>query len=127
MKGGNIMNKILAMWFVIGSFLIGCSSIADTEPEPIHPLFSADKNKYSLLIVEETEITDHNKWKEENKITNVKTIHGRNSLEDTNGEYKFLDLEKSPAYVVFDTKDVVFKTYSKEELIKFLKENNPNQ
>ncbi|WP_090745678.1 hypothetical protein [Mesobacillus persicus] len=119
------MKKIIAMWFVIGALLIGCSSIP--EPEPIHPLFSADKNKYSLLMVRETEITDYNKWEEENEITNVKTIHGRTSLEDTNGEYKFLELEISPAYVVFDTKEVVYKTYSEEELINFLKENNPNQ
>lgn len=59
--------------------------------------------------------------------TNVKTIHGRSSLEKTNGQYKFLELEKSPAYVVFDTKDIVYKTYSEEELIKFLKDNDPNQ
>lgn len=121
------MKKIIAMWFVIGALLIGCSSIPEPEPEPIHPLFSADKNQYSLLMVRETEITDYNKWEEENEITNVRTIHGRTSLEDTNGEYKFLELERSPAYVVFDTKDVVYKTYSEEELIEFLKENNPNQ
>ncbi|WP_142296471.1 hypothetical protein [Lottiidibacillus patelloidae] len=101
-------------------------SIPETEPTPVHPLFSAHENKYSLLMVLETEKTDYNKWLEDNEITNVKTIHGRTSLEHTNGEYKFLELEKSPAYVVFDTKDIVYKTYSEEELIKFLKENNPN-
>ncbi|MED4717377.1 hypothetical protein [Bacillus badius] len=120
------MNKILAVWIIISAFLAGCSNITETESTPVHPLFSTDENKYSLLMVRETEMADYNNWLEENQITNVKKIHGRTSLKETNGEYKFLELEKSPAYVVFDTKSVVYKAYTEEDLIKFLKENSPN-
>jgi hypothetical protein len=120
------MKKILVLWLIIVAFLVGCSIFNEPEPTPVHMLFSGDKNKYSLLMVEETETRNYNKWREENGITNVKTIHGRSSLEKTNGEFKFLKLEKSPAYVLFDTNDIVYKTYSEEELIKFLKDNNPN-
>ncbi|WP_226671086.1 hypothetical protein [Metabacillus litoralis] len=121
------MNRIVVIWFFITTFLVGCSSINGTEPIPVHPLFSTDHNKYSLLVVSETNMSDYHKWLEENEIYNVEKIHGRSSLEETNDAFKFLELEKSPAYVVFDTKDIEYKTYSKEELIKFLKENNPTQ
>ncbi|MFC4323323.1 hypothetical protein [Litchfieldia salsa] len=121
------MNKIFVVWIIICAFLIGCSSIIETEPTPVHPLFSADKNKYSLLMLGETEMEDYHKWLGENGISNVETIHGRTSLEKINEEYKFLELEKSPAYAVFDTKDVVFKSYSEKALIEFLRENNPNR
>lgn len=62
------MKKILVMWLIIGAFLVGCSSFTEAEPIPVHPLFSADENKYSLLMVGETETRDYNKWREENKI-----------------------------------------------------------
>ncbi|MEH7346953.1 hypothetical protein V7122_24270 [Bacillus sp. JJ1532] len=118
------MQKVLLLFcfFVI---LVGCSNRSETEP--IHPLFSNDESKYSLLVVDDTGIYNlDNEWKTKNGIKNVKKIHGRTSLEDTANSYKFLELEETPTFIVFDVKDVVFKTNSEEELIEFLLENNPN-
>ncbi|SFC66997.1 hypothetical protein SAMN05443252_105178 [Bacillus sp. OV322] len=122
------INKTIILFFIIGIFLIGCSNLSGAEPTPDHPLFSADKNKYALLIVDVSE-KDADYYRElldKNKIYNVKKINGRTALEGTNEEYKFLELEKAPAFVIFDTNEVIFTTYSEEELIEFLKENNPN-
>lgn len=112
--------------FIIGAFLIGCSNETNVEPASGRPLVSAEKGKYALLVVDEKSADYYREWLDEKKIDNVKVINGRTSLEDTNEEYKFLELKKSPAFVVFDTKDMVYKTYSEEELIKFLRNSSPN-
>ncbi len=39
--------------------------------------------------------------------------------------YKFLKIEKSLAYVLFDTNDFVYKIYNENELIKYLKTHKP--
>ncbi|WP_299833703.1 hypothetical protein [uncultured Metabacillus sp.] len=123
------MKKIVILLWVLGTFLIGCSNSDLNEPRavPLHPLFSDEDHKYSLLVVDETDSYDiRDEWMEKNEIRNVKTINKRVSLEETTNQYKFLELEKSPAFVVFDTKGIVFQTYSEKELIDFLKTNNPN-
>lgn len=120
------MKKLSIVFCALITVLIGCSNSNEYEPVPLHPLLSATADKYSLLVVEGNEIEGNwNEWKIKNDIKNVKTIRGEDSLEQTNERYKFLELDKSPAFVVFDTKDIVFKTYSEKELIEFLKTNNP--
>lgn len=77
-----------------------------------HSLLSSDEDKYLLFVVEEL---DTNDWRyileEENNIFNVKTIITGFPLEEVNEEYKFLELEKSSAFVVFDHKEMLYKTY----------------
>jgi hypothetical protein len=120
------MKKLIILFCILGLFLIGCNISEEFEQTPSHPLFSSDKNYYSLLVVNEAGRYDlGHEWKEKNKINNVKTIHGRSSLDDTNNSYKFLELEKSPAFVLFGTNDIVFKTYNENELVKFLKTHDP--
>lgn len=117
---GVSMKKTLLLLF-ISTMLVGCSYFSNADPEPLHPLFSNNETKYSLLVVDEAgDYEIGNEWLDENKIYNVQTVHGRNSVEEINNQYKFIELEKSPAFVVFDTKDIVFKTYSEKELIEFL-------
>ena len=118
--------KEILILFFVSAFLIGCSNLSNPEPTPVHPLFSADKERYALLVVDEKSADYYRELLDKNKIYNVKKINGRTSLEDTNEQYKFLELEKSPAFVLFDTKDVVYKSYSEEELIKFLKDSSLN-
>lgn len=122
------MKKLIILYCILGLlFLFGCSISKETEQTPSHTLFSSDENYYSLLVVSETGRYDlGQEWKEKNEINNVNTIHGRSSLDDTNKSYKFLELEKSPAFVLFNTNEIVFKTYNEKDLIKFLKTNNPN-
>lgn len=121
-----LIKKVLILFFVSGTFLIGCSNLSDQEPSPVHPLFSAHTDRYALLVVDEKSAKNYRELLDKNKIFNVKRINVRTSLKDTNEQYKFLELEKSPAFVLFDTKDVVYKSYSEEELIKFLKDSSPN-
>lgn len=121
------MNKPLILYCILGLLLIGCNVSEESERMPSHPLFSEDKNYYSLLVVDEAGRYDlGQEWKEKNEINNIKTIHGRSSLENTNNSYKFLKLEKSPAFVLFGTNNIVFKTYSEIELIKYLKTHDPS-
>ena len=120
------IKKLTVLFFIMGTFLIGCSNLSNVETASDRPLFSAEKDKYALLVVDEKSADYYREFLDNHEILNVKVINGRTSLEDTNEEYKFLELKKSPAFVVFDTKEVVYKTYREEELIKFLRENNPN-
>ncbi|MRG87539.1 hypothetical protein [Salinibacillus xinjiangensis] len=93
-----------------------------------YPLISKDEGSLSLLIVDENK--QQFDWKEfnqkvfvENGIRqNVSTSKSVDSLESINEKYKFLNLEKSPAYVVFDHKEMIYKTYNLEDLIEFLKQ-----
>jgi hypothetical protein len=121
------MNKQVILVSILGLSLIGCNISEESEQTPFHPLFSEDENYYSLLVVNEAagRYDLGQEWQEKNDINNVKTIHGRSSLDDTNNSYKFLELERSPAFVLFDTDDIVFKTYNEKELIKFLKTHEP--
>lgn len=67
--------------------------------------------KYSLLVVDEAgEFKMGNEWQEKNNIYNVKAVHGRSSVKEINNQYKFIELKKSPAFVVFNTKEIVLKT-----------------
>lgn len=100
----------------------------DQEPSPLHPLLSEDTDKYSLFIVEDTGMADNGwqEWLDKNEIINAKKIIGNTSLNDAKNQYKLLELDSSPAFVVFDTKNIVYKTYNEEEVIVFLKSNEPN-
>lgn len=50
-------------------------------------------------------------------------ISYRESLSSMNEEYADLELEESPAYILFDSDGLVYKTYDYKELIQYLKEN----
>lgn len=120
---GVIMKNTWLLIFIC-ILMVGCSSISETDPVPLHPLFSNNESKYSLLVVDENDVFEMgNKWQEKNKIYNVQKVHVRSSVKEINNQYEFIDLEKSPAFVVFNTKDIVLKTYSEKELIDFLHKN----
>lgn len=93
--------------------------------ELVHPLFSDNADYYSLLVAE-AENVDQRQWMKENNIKNVNTIHGRSSVDSVNAEYPFLELEKAPAFVLFNRQGIVYKTYNEKELIKYLKSHDPS-
>jgi hypothetical protein len=74
------MKKLIILFCILGLFLIGYNISEESEQIPSHPLFSSDKNYYSLLVVN---------MERKNKINNVKTVHGRSSLDDTNNSINF--------------------------------------
>ncbi|MGD6834846.1 hypothetical protein ACQCT5_22095 [Sutcliffiella halmapala] len=51
----------------------------------------------------------------------IKFIYHTESYKSANETYPILELEKEPAFVVFDKDGMVYKGYSYEELLKFLK------
>lgn len=112
----------ISLFFII--ILTGCSIFSEGEPITTHSLLSENEDRYLLFVVEEP---DTNDWRyileEENNIFKVKTIITEFPLEEVNEQYKFLELEKSPAFVVFDNKEMLYKTYDEKELIDFLKTN----
>ncbi|WP_064093474.1 hypothetical protein [Rossellomorea aquimaris] len=120
------MNKMICLICFSVVLIMGCSNLSDAEKVPLHPMLSNDKNNYSLLVIDETGTYEMgNEWQEQNEIGNVKSVHGRTSLEQTREEYKFLEIDNSPIFIVFNTKEAVFQTENEEKLIEFLKSNNP--
>ncbi|WP_430786708.1 hypothetical protein VBD025_14515 [Virgibacillus flavescens] len=93
--------------------------------ELVHPLFSDNADYYSLLVAEAENI-DQREWMKENNINNVNTIHGRSSVHSVNAEYPFLDLEKAPAFVLFNRQGIVYKTYKEKDVIQYLKSHDPS-
>ncbi|MDF1507114.1 hypothetical protein PZE06_02840 [Robertmurraya sp. DFI.2.37] len=98
------------------------------KKEPQHPLLSSDENHYSLLIVDEaeTEIGSF-EWKDNYNIKNVKTVLKLDSLEEADQSYPFLQLDRTPIFIVFDMTNIVLKTGSEQELVQFLQEYHPNE
>ena len=120
------MKTLIYLFCFLVMIITGCSNQSDAEKMPSHPLLSSDKNNFSLLVIDETGTYEMgNEWQEQNEIGNVKTVHGRTSIEQTREEYKFLKIDKSPTFIVFDSKEAVFQTENEEKLIEFLRSNNP--
>lgn len=66
-------------------------------------------------------------WKDNYNIKNVKTVLKLDSLEEADQSYKFLQLDRTPIFIVFDMTNVVLKTGSEQELVQFLQEHHPNE
>lgn len=117
------MKKFSIVLCTLALILSGCSDSTDSEQAQLRTLLSTDADQYSLLVVGGNEKTEQNwmEWQDKNEINNAMSIRWERSLEQINQEYEFLDLNKSPAFVVFDNKGIVLKTYSETELIEFLR------
>ncbi|MED4015132.1 hypothetical protein [Sutcliffiella cohnii] len=93
--------------------VVACSSDA-------YPALMPEKNgEYSLLWLRDRNggVTPFPLiFNEVNKVTMP------SSLEETNKNYPELKLEKVPAFVIFDNRGVVFKTYDQDEAINFLED-----
>lgn len=89
--------------------------------DEVYPLIAKNEGEYALFVVDHTEKFDYDTLDEEG-IKNVTSAQIIDSLEDANHQYQFLDLEKSPAYIVFDDKEMIYKTYNIDELLEFLKQ-----
>lgn len=89
--------------------------------DEIYPLIAEDEDEYALFVVDNLESFEYDILDQEG-IENVTSAQTTDSLESANQQYQFLNLEKSPAYVVFDDKEMIYKTYNIDELLEFLKQ-----
>ncbi|TFE25207.1 hypothetical protein [Cohnella luojiensis] len=97
--------------------LISCNKVSYNN------LLSEENDKYFILYVGSSEDGHHKTPEIINKITDKGKITGATlmwSLENAKKQYPELEIERSPAFLIFDTKGVVLKTYSEQEAIDFL-------
>lgn len=90
--------------------------------DAVYPLIAENVGEFALFVVDHTENFDYEDIQDEEGIKNVTSAQIIDSLEFANQQYQFLDLEKSPAYVVFDETEMIYKTYELDELLEFLKQ-----
>ena len=80
--------------------------------------FVANEGEISLLIVGDSNIsTDY--VKEKLNISKLHKITRYDSLKEFQESHSGLSLEKSPAYVLFDSKEPIYQTYEFENLVSY--------
>ncbi len=87
-----------------------------------YKLIAYKEGKLAIFSVADYELEDIINYLWEQGIHNINSAYSVDSLETANEEFPFLQLEKSPAYAVFDHKEMIYKTYDREDLIRFLEE-----
>ncbi|GAA0498674.1 hypothetical protein GCM10008986_27260 [Salinibacillus aidingensis] len=87
-----------------------------------YPLIAQVEGQYGLLVVGNDQVVI-SEFLDKHGIRNVSNYSVMNSLKSANDRFTFLNSEKAPVYVVFDDKEMVYKTHNRNDLIKFLKEN----
>lgn len=106
---------------------MGCSN--SNNLEKYNQFLSDDASKYSILIVgtsDDNDDGDWNAWLKENNITNVKSLRHETIVNKSEEEkYDYLKLKKYPAYVVFNNKEIAYKTYTEADLVQYLWNNAP--
>ncbi|WP_112180788.1 MULTISPECIES: sigma-70 family RNA polymerase sigma factor [Paraliobacillus] len=89
--------------------------------DEVYPLIAENEDEYALFVVDNRTSFDYDILDQEG-VKNVTSAQTIDSLESANQQYQFLNLEKSPAYVVFDDTEMIYKTYEIDELLEFLKQ-----
>jgi len=110
------MKKSIFFLIILCLLLIGCTKTDDDSRQ--YEKFLSDKDGlYAIYIVadanEGIELGDETL---DQALKNVKTI-----THDTDLEYSQLEeINEAPTYMVFDTKDKVYETNNKNDLLDFL-------
>jgi hypothetical protein len=123
MRRGSMVQKAFLIFAFLLVMMIGCSKPYEEgmpHSSAYKHLLAKEEGTYSLYVVAKLD-TITSELLRENGITNVRTIRHTEFLEEAMMDYKFMKLDKSPAFVVFDDKKMIYKTYNQDELIKFLK------
>ncbi|CAK6478723.1 hypothetical protein ACPOM7_25525 [Peribacillus castrilensis] len=113
------MKKVIngSITFLLLSMLVACTDEKDDYARIHSNLLPSEGHTYSLQAVGK-EITFD--LLEENNITNVGPIRNEASYKSMNEQYPKLELQKEPAFIVFDENGLVLKTYDYKEMIDFL-------
>lgn len=100
-------------------FLVSCSTKSDDFAKSFPELVPENDGEYLLHSIGD-EITFEQL---EGEDVHIYGINNRSSFNDFVEKYPKLELEQSPAYILFDKSGLVYKTYNYDELIQYLKEN----
>ncbi|WP_137791815.1 hypothetical protein [Bacillus sp. E(2018)] len=109
--------KFITLPVLIALLLVGCSSDKKSDMEKF---LAQDKDKYALFVVGEE--LDLQEFESEN-IRNIESIFNASSLKRAKDNYPFLELKKSPTFIVFNHEEKVYSTDNFSNLIEYLKTN----
>ncbi|TFJ92038.1 hypothetical protein [Lentibacillus salicampi] len=120
------MKKVTLFIFVLASIMIfaSCSEDPIDDYARYYTELIPDQEGQYLLFSVEDDITSEQLEEQNIGISNI--IY-ESSSDLVNNEYPKLNIEKSPAYILFDTNGMVYKTYDYEKLLEYLKENPQDQ
>lgn len=111
--------KQLILFF---STLLLLSACRNAEDAGYSEFFSNDENTLSILVVSNRlDNISSGEMESEGIEKLVAKIHETTSLDIKNNKYD-LELDKKPAYVVFSNEEMLYTTYSKDDLYSFLKD-----
>jgi hypothetical protein len=120
-RGEKKMKRYFSL-IILFIFLLGCVGNQSADISQ-HQLMAEKEGEFSLFVVADKQVTIDLNSLDKQGIYNVHKIIETDSLKDSQRKYKFLGLEKSPTFVVFDYKQVLFKTSEYDKLIEYLKKN----
>ncbi|MGD6830579.1 hypothetical protein ACQCT5_00360 [Sutcliffiella halmapala] len=115
-------NYLLLIVFGI-LFLSGCSFMERNEK--MQNLVAEDENKYAIFVAGKVDTITF-ELLEEHSIHHVQSVWHEESLQFFRDEYAFLEIDRTPTFIVFDHKKIVYRTHDQDELIEFIKDNKPN-
>lgn len=116
-----IICSILFIWFV------GNQPDTKKEVNGSNPLL-ARNGEYALLAVGDTkEITTDLLRQHGVQLPNLHKITRYDSIDEIQNSLPETRLRKTPAYVIFDSKEPIYITNDFSELINYLKSIEPNQ
>lgn len=101
-------------------FIASCSKAEEDDFARYYPnLLPSNEEGYRLLAVgDEITVEELHEFD-----ISLSEITNSDSIEGLNIEYPRIELEQSPAYILFDIHGMVYKTYDYDSLISFMQEN----
>ncbi|MDR7073556.1 hypothetical protein [Fictibacillus barbaricus] len=102
--------------------LVGCLEKKDIDLNQ-HPLSAEKEGTFSLFVLDKKLDTVSSDSLRKQGILNVSKINAATSLKSAQKRYGFLKLKKLPTYVVFDTKQVLYKSSDYKQLLDYLKKH----
>ncbi|MGP4081827.1 hypothetical protein ACTWQL_18120 [Pseudalkalibacillus sp. R45] len=126
----NNKQKLITFGVVISVFLIFWSTQMDLPedgPPAFGPPFLAeDENQLSLFVVGDSDFKME-MLREKGLHYSSASMQKVDSLEDAQLDHPGLEIESAPAYLVFNTRELEYKTYELDDLIRYLKKSKEKQ
>ena len=113
------MKKVIVLIAVTVFLLVGCSEEKPNANKKYANLLSTDEDNYAMYIVSDPKDEITYELLQNKGIHNVKGWVQETSLENA----RLDEVKEMPTFMVFDTKNKVYETNSRQELFEFLKEN----
>ncbi|WP_261129986.1 hypothetical protein [Bacillus sp. Marseille-Q3570] len=122
--------KLITLGVIIAIILVFWSTQMDL-PEDGQPAFgppflAEDENQLSLFVVGDSDF-EMEMLREEGLYYSSASMQKVDSLEDAQLDHPGLEIESAPAYLVFNTRELEYKTYDVDDLMKYLKKSKEKQ